>query len=319
MNCKLVASLTLFLLLVFLVSPSPCAQRGFSGTLHFRNGQSVFFDHLGDTHGAARYVLKGRLGSQEVEYEFADLSQLIFSEKEPSTVIIANREKQRFTITDCRVWMGAKPAAGSISYVYNDPVTHALKESSARLRELTHIAIGERSGTSKLNPKTGEFFPAMFLFDPFTGEELVWAESGAPAQTPAPTTEQATPTPETQEAQAAPAVPKPTEPTPKPTEPTPDMPTPKPAEASATDLRLVVNTPTYAVFFLSDVKLTVVLRGPEQFERTVKDANPEKAYTFVFESVPTGEYKVTAKYGSRTVTDRINVTVDTSEFQIDFD
>ena len=152
---------------------------------------------------------------------------------------------------------------------------------------------------SGYNPKTGEYFPAMYVFDPFTGEKLVWAEGGRPAP-PAEGRKPAT-TATQQPAQAAPAEPKPT------------------AQAGEADLRLVVNTPIYGVFFLSDVKLTVVLRGPERYERTVKNANPETAYTFVFEGIPAGEYKVTARYGNRTTADRIHVARGASKFAIDFD
>ena len=40
---------------------------------------------------------------------------------------------------------------------------------------LTRISLGEDSGDSKWNPTTGEYFPALYVFDPFTGDRLEWA------------------------------------------------------------------------------------------------------------------------------------------------
>jgi hypothetical protein len=64
---------------------------------------------------------------------------------------------------------------GSINYVYQDPLTKKLKESRARIENnISHLVIGEKTGDIKMNAKTGEYFPALFLYDPYTGEKLEW-------------------------------------------------------------------------------------------------------------------------------------------------
>ena len=60
--------------------------------------------------------------------------------------------------------------SGEISYVYNDPIAEKRVAGRTRIREkVAGITIGRLAGDSKLNPKTGDFFPAIYSFDPFAG------------------------------------------------------------------------------------------------------------------------------------------------------
>ncbi|HUT03798.1 MAG TPA: hypothetical protein VM163_07910 [bacterium] len=284
---------------VFVLALASCGfggEKGFSGTLYLRNGDSVFFDHLGTTSEVAAYHVSGRLGQQRVAYNFADLGLILLSDKEPSTVIIVNKQGERFTLTDCELKDG-------FLYVYNDPVTHKLDWTRAERKDISHIVVGERSGKIKMNVTTREFFPAMFVFDPFTGERLVWAEHGhvIPGEAPGP-------------AQAGGAwsgatyTPAAAQPAPRAPAAVSAVPSPAPIPAGATsDLHLTITTPQLAVIFLGDADLSVTIKGPERFEKRVKNADADRQYTLDFKKIPSGDYKVVAKYGSRTAVSIVRV------------
>ncbi len=305
-----------FSVLAFALGLGTCgfsAETGFGGTLHFRNGDFVFFDHLGTTSEVTTYHLSGLLGPQKVSYSFAELGLILFSDKEPSTVIIVNKQGERFTLTDCEMKDG-------FLYVYNDPVTHKLDWTRAERKDISHIVIGKRSGKIKMNPATRECFPAMFVFDPFTGERLVWAEQGRPVPG------RPMPGPATYAPGASPNAVQPTVPGTSPVATqalspvlnAPAVTSPVPAGATS-NLRLTVVTPSAAVFFLGEVELNVSIRGPERFKRTVKDADVETEYTLDFEGIPSGDYRVVAKYGTRTVVSIVRVVGDNVEFELVFD
>ncbi|MDQ1351150.1 MAG: hypothetical protein QG657_1452 [Acidobacteriota bacterium] len=178
MNRKiLVVSL---LLLLAATIHTAYGQEGFKGTIFFRNGDSVEFDHVGDLKGVQEAKIYGKLGSQEVYYLLKDLKQIVFSDPDKTyydlkgTLILINKQGERFTISESSFYA---PSGGGIKYVYQDPVTRGLKETFAFVRKnISHIVIGEKAGDIKRNPKTGEYFPAMYLYDPFTGDELEWAK-----------------------------------------------------------------------------------------------------------------------------------------------
>jgi len=305
-----------FCVLAIVVGPAASgfsAETGFSGTLHFRNGDSVFFDHLGTTSEVAAYHLSGLFGQEKVSYSFAELGLILFSDKTPSTVIIVNRQGERFTLTDCEVKDG-------FLYVYNDLVTHELDWTRAERKDISHIVIGKRSGKIKMSPTTRECFPAMYVFDPFTGERLVWAEQGRPVPG------KPMPGPATYAPGASPNGVAPTAPGTSPVatqalSPVLNAPSvTSPVRAGATsNLRLIVITPSTAVFFLDDVELKVSVQGPERFKRTVKDADVETEYILNFDGIPSGDYRVVAKYGTRTAVSIVRVVGDSVEFELVFD
>jgi len=172
------------LLLAFLIQPVDSFAEGFSGTIYFRNGESVFFDHIGDTVRIYKTEIDGKFGAKTVKYRFEDFKEVIFADKNCSyngvysnnptsegTIIVINRQGERFTLTNCEVEVGG---LSRVTYTYNDPITKSLRVSSAEIQEISHVIIGEDMGDMKYNPKTKEYFPAMYIFDPFTGEKLVW-------------------------------------------------------------------------------------------------------------------------------------------------
>jgi len=289
------------------------AETGFSGTLHFRNGDSVFFDHLGTTSEVATYSLSGLFGQERVSYSFAELGLVLFSDKEPSTVIVVNKQGERFTLTDCEIRDG-------FVYVYNDPVTQKLDWTRAERKDISHIIIGKRSGKVKMNVTTGEVFPTMFVFDPFTGERLVWAEQGQPVPG-APLSEPATSAPGASSSAVATTPPGRSQVATQGMSPALNAPaaTSQVPAGAKSNLRLTVETPSVAIFFLGEVELKVSIRGPERFKRTIKDADVETKYTLNFDDIPSGDYRIVAKYGTRTTVSIVRVVGDNVEYELFFD
>jgi hypothetical protein len=303
-----IALLCLIAVLVGLGPYGLSAEAGFSGTIHFTNGKSVFFDHLGTTSEVITYNVSGLFGQQKVSYSFAELGLILFSDKEPSTVIVVNKQGERFTLTDCEMKDG-------FLYVYNDTVTRKLDWTRAERKDISHIVIGQRSGKIKMNATTQEYFPAMFVFDPFTGERLVWAEQGQPVPGE-PLAEPATYAPA---ASPTPAASPGAAPAPAPGPGAVDQATAPAAAGATSNLRLTVVTPSTAIFFLGQVELRVSIQGPALFKETVKDANVETKYTLNFKGIPSGDYRVVAKYGTSTAVSIVRVVGANVEYELAFD
>jgi len=304
LNMRLYVGFALFLIAAS-VGPAIngfSAEAGFSGTIHFTNGKSVFFDHLGTTSEVIAYNVSGLFGQQKVSYSFAELGLILFSDKEPSTIIVVNKQGERFTLTDCEMKDG-------FLYAYNDTATRKLDWTRAERKDISHIVIGQRSGKIKMNATTQECFPAMFVFDPFTGERLVWAEQGQPVPGE-PLAEPATYAPAA--SSSAPAAPAPS--------PAAADQVTAPAAAGATsNLRLTVVTPSTAIFILGKVELNVSIQGPALFKETVKDADVETEYTLSFAGIPSGDYRVVAKYGTSTAVGIVRVVGANVEYELPFD
>jgi len=173
----------LFILVILLpkISNSQDRLKVFSGSIYFRDGTSVSFNYLGNLKYVVKTAVRGKVGAQNVEFPFEELKEIHFANKNArydgspgSDLTIINEEEERFTLTNCVVW-GGFSISGYIAYVYNDPATKTLKVTYASIcNNISLIVIGE-VGDMKFNPKTGEYFPAMYIYDPFTGEKLIWA------------------------------------------------------------------------------------------------------------------------------------------------
>ena len=158
------------------------AQEGFSGTIFFRSGDRDSFYYLGQINKlSTRNVIYGRLGSQAITIELSEISEMIFSNPESSyrnkdsTIIIFNKERERFTIEHATTILSGR--SGDICYVYGDPITKKQKNSCADIKNnISRIVLGETSGDLKINPSTGDFFPPYYNYDPFTGEKLEWGK-----------------------------------------------------------------------------------------------------------------------------------------------
>ena len=63
---------------------------------------------------------------------------------------------------------------GWVRYVYLDSITKQRQQGEDRCRVISHITMGDHVGPFKQNPKNKQYFPAIYNFDPFTGEKLIW-------------------------------------------------------------------------------------------------------------------------------------------------
>lgn len=163
-----------------LISAHAEPTRGFSGSIQFDGGRVVPFEFLGSSKEVANYKIFGKIGNQTVSYDFADLAEIIFtdykghqySEKYKGPVIVVSKSGKRFTLDDAWCWK-----EHYIRYVYLDPITEKRMDAySPILKAIQSITIGETAGSMKVNPATGEYFPALYSFDPFTGQKLEWAD-----------------------------------------------------------------------------------------------------------------------------------------------
>jgi hypothetical protein len=172
-----------------------CSQDvGFSGILSFRNGDTVRFNHLGEKECPHEHYVEGKLEAQNVKYRFSELSEILFVESSTTygydrvlkgELIVISRSGQRFVLTEAYVWCWVNlnknnvlsASNGKIYYTYIDPVTRSLRETDIFIKNtVSSIKVGIDVGSMKYNPSTKEYFPHCFVFDPFTGEKLVWKD-----------------------------------------------------------------------------------------------------------------------------------------------
>jgi hypothetical protein len=84
---------------------------------------------------------------------------------------VVSRSGKKFSIEEAYVM-----PYETVIYHYYDPVTSKLERAHSKIYgSIQSIKIGEHLGTTKVNPETGEYFPASFIFDPYTGQKLKWA------------------------------------------------------------------------------------------------------------------------------------------------
>lgn len=162
------------------------AVDGYRATLCLENGNTVNVEYFGAEKGVDTYKLRGLLNGQQVCYDLSEISEVIFSEyktksymTEPSYVpgdaIIVSKKGKRFSLTDASIGCH-NLSLSRIYYCYLDPVTEAKMFSySLIFKKIVSINIGDNVGSMKKNSATGEFFPAIYSFDPFTGQKLIWA------------------------------------------------------------------------------------------------------------------------------------------------
>lgn len=172
---------TLFLMLIAMTFHTPVlSAEGFSGRIFFRSGNSVAYVHLGKLDKVVTYRLWGKLGGQEVRFKLSEVKKLVFDHKGDDTVMVVGKGGDRFTISPHEIRSDPNiTGTGGVGYVYHDPITRKLQYASAEYKHISHISIGDDAGDVKVNPTTGEYFPAMYVFDPFTGEKLKWSTRAA--------------------------------------------------------------------------------------------------------------------------------------------
>lgn len=168
-----------------LMTALPVFAELFEGTLVFRSGDRVDFTRLG-TQYVEGYELMGKMGSQEVKFGFHELKTIVFTsdrqcycdrKRGGGEVLIESRSGEKYTLTDVYVLVQGRGFISTIGYSYNDPVTKALRQTEAKIMDNIHaIEIGQKVGRLRWNSATETYFPSSYVFDPYTGAKLEWAE-----------------------------------------------------------------------------------------------------------------------------------------------
>jgi len=157
--------------------------KGVSGIIHFRDGRQVPFFHFGSLNKVYDWRIDGELGQQDVNYSFTDISEIHFpntsssynSDSAENDALVVSRSDERFTLNRVYIYgLNWSDSRGRIWYVYQDPITKERRKGHDRCRDISHIVMRKDVGPLKCNPKTREYFPAIYNYDPFTGQELTW-------------------------------------------------------------------------------------------------------------------------------------------------
>lgn len=171
-----------------LFSLSQLVSQGFSGTIYLRDGSAISFSHLGDLNSVENAHVAGKMGPHSLNYRLEELKEIIFVDKtkyysrisgEIASAIIINKDGEQFTLDDCTFYGNWRnqSSAGYIYFVTIDPITKQLKRNTLAIRNNVYrVVVGEDIGNIKLNPKTSQFFPPYYNFDPYTGQKLIWAK-----------------------------------------------------------------------------------------------------------------------------------------------
>jgi hypothetical protein len=134
------------------------AFAGVSGTIFYRNGDSLKFEQLGTKEKVYDGIIDGKFNNQKVTYKFEEVKEIYFShhmhhyrnytDAPYGAMIIVNKADQRLRLVSCRVIGGSSGTNeeqtywGSIRFVYKDPETKELKEKTDKIQNnISHIFI----------------------------------------------------------------------------------------------------------------------------------------------------------------------------------
>lgn len=163
----------------------PCTSqaedpKGFVGCLIDKDGTKIPFLWLGSKDsGPQSYTVSGKLiGGGPVKYRFEELQRIDLIgrtevgqwERKHCEIIAANGN--RATLENPYI----NDNKGGISYTFSDPVTGQVNSGSLSAFNLLTIEIGTQKGRMKLNPKSKAYFPSYYIFDPYDGSKLEWAD-----------------------------------------------------------------------------------------------------------------------------------------------
>jgi hypothetical protein len=176
---------SMIIVIFFLLAciPAFAETEGFNGIIYLRDGTQIEMVHLGRKENLISGYVGGKLGMQQVSYKFSELKTISFSNitkkyDGDGELIVIHKNGKRFTLTEAKVG-NDRLNDGLIDYVYPDPVSGDFKNGRTWIKgTILNIEIGAITGKLKYNERTGEYFSAFFIYDPFTGEKLIWGTPG---------------------------------------------------------------------------------------------------------------------------------------------
>lgn len=163
-----------FLILVFMLQVS---SQSFSGDLEYISGDILdkngnltkISDIRADSYVAGEY--KGK----KIKINFSKLKRIdVISDR---SVRVKNKQDSEFILEKARINTpnnGCSGLCSTIIYRYFDPINMDKSSVKIRTSEITQLTLSSNIGRLRFNEKSKVYYPSDYLFDPFTGEELMW-------------------------------------------------------------------------------------------------------------------------------------------------
>ncbi|WP_432823386.1 hypothetical protein [Trichloromonas sp.] len=165
MRTKALGALLLVLLILCGVPGTISADEYLRATLVDHKGVSVKVSRI-----LARGTIEGRMGGAVHEYRFSDLSRI----ENLGNEIFRVTTRQGQTRTLERVSLRTPGQTNRVVYWTFDKSSGVEKRFSLGLMGFHTLNFSGEAGRLKYNPDSGTYFPPDYIFDPFTGRQLVW-------------------------------------------------------------------------------------------------------------------------------------------------
>lgn len=146
-----------------------------SGEIIDNQGNSTKITRIDGTHGAIRGNYKGK----NIKLEFPRLKSITML-NDGRDARVTNLKGTSFILTDVTVWTTWDSRCGRyLGYWYYDEISMQEKNYVLYNENNFHtlrfdVEGGEVGGAMKYNPRTKEWFPPNYVFDPISGEKLIW-------------------------------------------------------------------------------------------------------------------------------------------------
>lgn len=114
--------------------------------------------------------VRGMLDGVRIRIPFAKLKKI--RNLGHGVALVVNLDGEEFKLDKVRA--GNKD--GLIYYKFFNEVSKETQSGRLAFENVESIDFGQDVGQVKMNPKTGKYYPADYLFDPYTGEKLVWGD-----------------------------------------------------------------------------------------------------------------------------------------------
>jgi hypothetical protein len=172
-------STTLFAVLaVSLLSTTAHAADEYATAVLIRGKNRTVIDRI-SISSTVKYRTLSVRGVHKGKFSTVPFSRLTQIEYDKGTAVIHTKDKKRYVLTKAGVGNEFNTHAYIEYECFNDleqkNQTFRLKTASDPKAVFTLI-LGTESGDLKQNPKTKQFFPIDYRFDPYTGEKLILAK-----------------------------------------------------------------------------------------------------------------------------------------------
>ncbi len=160
--------LTALILAVALTPLSVRAEQEFlKGTLVDQKGNVTKITRI-----VASGYIKGRYQGKDVEITFPHLKRL--ENLGNGFWRVTNTKGKQFNVENAEVYTHNK----RIYYRYFSEIEMKEARQAISYADVRILSFDSELGRLKFNPRTGQYFPPDYIYDPFTGEELTWKNPG---------------------------------------------------------------------------------------------------------------------------------------------